>query len=206
MTAPAPAFITALCLGALSPLAACTPPAPTSAPEPLANQQPRSTSDQPARASASAPDGPIHGRFIGRAIGYEISHFGRPVAGTIQLPAGMERRANINFADSHRVVTAVADDALVIFLTDEDGVVLDDVTLPGLVDAVLVADCDAPKPGDAHTSDAPVLGVVRMSACPDANTSTAPVHAYGFATGQLTPVDTPVTCDCFMVRDDEPIP
>lgn len=189
----------------VSVLAACSAPSATSAPAPLANHQPETASetagDKPAPASQSAP---IHGRFVGDNIGYEIRHFGRPVAGKIQLPEGMERRSNTNYADGYRVVSAVADQALVIFLTDEEGVVLGDVTLPGLADAVVVPACEATEPD--QRSYPQVLGVVRESACPSAEGSAPPAHAYDITKGQLKAIDRAVQCECFMVRDDEPIP
>ena len=107
----------------VSVLAACSAPSATRAPAPLANHQPEPASERADEKTApESQPAPMYGRFVGDNIGYEIRHFGRPVAGQIRLPAGMERRSNTNYADGYRVVSAVADQALVIFLTDADSV------------------------------------------------------------------------------------
>lgn len=160
----------------------------------LDNRVPRSeafeTNAEPAAAKL------VRGSHVGRNIGYATRH-----GGTIKLPEGMERRSNVNFADGHGVVSAVAGDAFVVFLTDEAGVVRDDVTLADMAQSSLVPECQG---------ESTPIGVVPTDACSSAEGSVSAAFAFEYRKGQLSVLDEPVQCECFFIHDggdaDEDIP
>lgn len=191
-------------IGSVLATVACSSPSPSGPSEPLDNHLREQKSAD--IAPTGSGDTLVRGRFVGRNIGYQLIHIGHPSVGQITLPEGLVRRSNINFADGHRVVSATEDGALIILLTDRDGVVLDDVTLPGLAQSALVADCGG---------DAAVLGVVDVDACPQEDAGAQATSAFEVREGRLERHDEPAECDCFLVHadrddaddaDDGPIP
>ena len=181
-----------LAVGGLAGILACGP-----GPQPAEPAGQLLSHETPAGASGketveNSPE-PITGaRFRGRNIGYRMGHGVSPAVRRIELPEGMQLRSSANFAGGHRLAVATEGADLVLLLTDEEGVVLDDVTLRGKAESTAVLDCQEDG----------VLGVLDLQACPRENMSAPAETAFRHDQRQLTPTAEPASCDCFMVHED----
>lgn len=169
---------------------ACSSPPAAEQPTPLVHRAAPT-------APAPAPDATAEvqrARFVGRAIGYRLGHGAQPSAGRIELPPGMTLQSSASFADGHRLAVASEGTQLVILLTDERGVVLDDVGLPGMADAAVALDCEGES----------LIGVLTHEECPTADRLGEARFGFAFHTGQLVSASTPTRCDCMFAHDIDP--
>lgn len=110
-----------------------------------------------------------------------------PEMSTLALPDGMTRRWSLDHADGWRLVVAQRDDDLVVLLTDEDGVVTDDVSLEGAApDHRIVHGC----------GDDVVPSLVPRDACGEGAGATVAVRAWRPRGGELVAIHDQVRCFC----------
>jgi hypothetical protein len=103
----------------------------------------------------------------------------------VKLPAGLELLSAIHYASGARVVTARRADALVLLLTDDGGVVTDQVDLPGAARAnFLSPNCDQ---GAADV----LIGLVPADAPPGAGPAE---RAWNERGGKFVEVEGKVEC------------
>jgi hypothetical protein len=143
----------------------------------------------PAPPTNSAPSDPDRARYIGTTIGIEIHEIGMPSHGSLHLPNGLAKLGVVNTATSHLVI-ARRGDALVLLVTDDAGVITDDLAIPGVADGHVVV------PGCAEEA---FLGLVAKADCPTAQ-GTATARAAWNLSARLTPVTPPPACGCDMLH------
>ncbi|KIG15081.1 hypothetical protein DB30_06113 [Enhygromyxa salina] len=123
-------------------------------------------------------------------VGEEFHHGASPTVGAITLAPGLERLSTVSFADGWVFISAREGADLVVLLANE-GVITDDVTMPGFAEHLVVADCDT-------TADT-FLAVLAPDGCTDTN---APRSVRGFTHDgrRLVDVPDPVMCWCDLVE------
>jgi hypothetical protein len=133
-----------------------------------------------------APELALHrDRHRGESIGVEYGL--HPEMSSLRLPEGMTRVSSLNHAEGWRLVVAQEDDDLLLFMTDSDGVVSDDLTVEGAALRYQVLH---------GCGDDVVPSLVLLSGCSGGATSAVAVRAWYPRAGKLVSADTAVTCFC----------
>ncbi len=156
--------------------------------EPAEPAEPETATRPPAHVTVAVEDQTVRGRHVGRTIGV---HYGRhPDMSTLALPDGMRLYATLAHADGWRLVVAEQETNLVVFLTDDEGVVTDDLLLAGAASDSLVT---------FHCGEDISVSLIAADGCADEHGSTSARRTWLPRAGALVEVEAGARCDCDML-------